>query len=169
MATSLRKHFVISGILVCICLPSSRARPSHNPEINESRQQVAGGPTLQEGKKFTLTRMANGVTKDGAPFSQNTFERGSSEKVYVVMIHFSSSESVRKEFATRLKAAVTIVEQKTLSDKNGSKEERAVATFKTKDGRIVTSILITSGTVLREIQSFSAQNALEFEKEATAN
>jgi len=54
--------------------------------------------------------MANGVTADGAPYSQNTYQRPTSEKVFVLMIHFDSPEHAKKQFEEKVNKAAKIIE-----------------------------------------------------------
>ena len=161
-------HFLLWGILLLTVASSVEGRVSRAHTNEGLCQGGVGGTSPQKSSKFTLSLMANGTTKDGFPFSQNTFERLPGEKVYVLMIHFRSSEAVKKQFAATLRDATKIIEQKKVT-KNGVTEERAVITLSMKDARALTMIVSTADTVLREVQSFSEEAALEFEEQAEAN
>jgi hypothetical protein len=165
--TSQTLYFMVSGILGFALATSAPSQTGKSgPTQNASGQQVERGTTSQKIPGFKLIRMSNGVYKGDTPFSQNTFETAPGEKVYVVMIHFLSAEGVKKEFTEKVDTATSVIERKTVKGKNDVMEERAVVAVKGKDGQVVTTILTTAGTVLREIQSYSAQAALEFEKQA---
>jgi hypothetical protein len=109
--------------------------------------------------------MSNGVSsKDGAPFSQNTYGTASGEKVYELIIHFDSPTGAKKELAYWIERAIKVVDRQQAKGKGGA-EERAVITSSGKLCKVVTIIMETDETILHQIQSCSAQAAFDFEKE----
>jgi DNA-binding Lrp family transcriptional regulator len=110
--------------------------------------------------------MGQGVTDDGAFFSQNTFKGPKGEKVFVLMIHYASPDGVKKRFEYEIAKATKVIELSTVTGEKGAKEERAVITIVAKDKNEASMILITAGNELVEVQSYSLRDALKFEKQA---
>ena len=109
--------------------------------------------------------MSNGVSsKDGAPFSQNTYRTASEEKVYELIIHFDSPAGAKKELEYWVAKATKVVDRQQVKAKTGT-EERVVATLAGKKCKEVTIIMETDVRILHQIQACSAQTALDFEKE----
>lgn len=119
---------------------------------------------------FTLVRVSNGIKDDGAPFSSNMYEtEADKQKVWVDFFHYDSPEAVKKAFDVQVKEATKIVEKGPLLDAQGQAiGERAVLIFNPPDKKASAMILWTSGNRLRDLQSFSLDTALEFEKQAHA-
>jgi hypothetical protein len=61
--------------------------------------------------KSKLLRMANGVTPDGAVFSENIYQGPDGNKVYFRIVHYPSPERAQGEFDSRIKAATRILDR----------------------------------------------------------
>src|SRR5580704_13489221 len=133
--------------------------------IRQTGQDAAGSAGPKNDGNFKLVRMANGVAADGALFSENTYERLTGEKVWVIMIHYGSAERVKTQFEDKIAKATKIIEQQKVAGEKGATEARALITFTANNKKVVPMILVTAGTELREIQSYSLQDVLECEKQ----
>ena len=133
--------------------------------IRQTGQDATGSAGPKNDGNFKLVRMANGVAADGALFSENTYERLTGEKVWVIMIHYGSAERVKTQFEEKVAKATKVIEQQKVAGEKGATEARAIITFTANNKKVVSMIIVTAGTELREIQSYSLQDALEYEKQ----
>jgi hypothetical protein len=122
--------------------------------------------------KFNVLGKSSGVTKSGASWEETLYETPTHTRVRLTIVHLDSREGAKKEYADWLKQkAVRIISEGKVQDKPATKsvttEDRAVVKFpvasECDEG---TGIFATAGTVLRIIQSCSANAAFEFEKQA---
>jgi hypothetical protein len=129
----------------------------------ENAQKVEAAPT-----GFKLIRMANGIKDDGAPFSTNVYETTrDKQKVWQDFFHYDSPEEVKTAFDVQVKKATKILETGNLLDSQGQTiGERAVLVFNPPDKKSSVMILVTDGNRLRDIQSYSLDDAMEFEKQS---
>lgn len=157
----------LSRILISFALisfSSSEKAVYGNNHCTSTRLQAGAGGRSQQELKFTLLSMSNGVSRSGAPFSQNTYGTVRGEKVYELVIHFDSATDAKKELSYWIGKAIKIVDRQQVKEKSGT-EERIVITVSGKHCEEATIIMETDKTILHQIQSCSAQAALDFEKE----
>lgn len=133
---------------------------------SDSTEKSSKTPRAPTG--FTLVRMSNGVKIDGAPYSSNLYEKiADKQRVWLDFFHYASPEEVKKAFDVQVKMATKVVEKGNLLDSEDHViGERAVLIFSPTDKKGSAMILMTYGKQLRDIQSFSLDVALEFEKQA---
>jgi hypothetical protein len=148
----------VSGLTGFAGLRSMSQADAKNPE-NSQRVEARTG--------FKLIRMANGIKDDGAPFSTNVYETTTDkQKVWQDFFHYDSPEEVKKAFDAQVKKASKIVEQGNLLDSQGQIiGERAVLIFNPPEKKSSAMILITDSNKLRDIQSYSLNDAREFERQ----
>lgn len=141
--------------------PELRSIIQADAKNSQNAQNVKAVPT-----GFKLIRMANGVKDDGAPFSTNVYETTTDEqKVWQDFFHYESPEGVKKAFDVQIKKATKVVEKGNLLDSQGQTiGERAVLIFDLPAKKSSAMILMTDGNTLRDIQSYSLEYAMEFEK-----
>ena len=113
---------------------------------------------------FHVLLVGHGKSSDGFGFSEMVYQRSTGEKAFVLMIHCDSPDGVGKEFATEVGKATKLINRQSIEEK-GVREQRAVIRFVARDKNPAFMILITAGSVLREIQSDSLESALELEKQ----
>jgi hypothetical protein len=125
-----------------------------------------------EEMKFNVLGRSSGATKSGAPWEGTLYETPTHTRVHLTIVHLDSREGAKKEYSNWLQQkAVLIISEGRVQDKPNTKsattEVRAVVKFpvasECDEG---TAIFATAGTVLRIIQSCSANAAFEFEKQA---
>ena len=159
-------HVLFIGILgLLMTIPSLGTTRSGNAIVVQTDQQGGGRARPKNAVRFTLLRMGDGVTADGARFSQDTYEGPNGEKAFAVIVYCDSPEHAKKQFGDKIKKATKIIEQQKLSDEKDATEERAVITFIAGDKKLASMILTTEGAHLREIKSYSLQDALDLEKQ----
>ena len=135
--------------------------------VNLTFAQSTSGPAPSGSKYdggFNATLVGHGKTPDGFGFSQTIYQRSTGEKVVLRMIHCDSSDGVSKKFSTEVERATKVIDRQPIQEK-GVHEQRAVIDFVARDKNQAFMILITAGSVLREIQSYSLQSALQLEKQ----
>jgi hypothetical protein len=148
---SVRGLFAICALVSTLWLPTAGTSQS-TPVSKESG--------------FFLVRMGHGSSADGHGFSQSTYQRYiGGEIVFVLMIHYDSPEDARRKFEFEIGKATKIIEHEGVTGEKGLKEQRAVINTLAKDKNTMSMILVTAGSELREIQSYSLQNVLELEKQ----
>ncbi len=159
------KYLLILGILaLTLTSPSSATTARGEGEARQTDQHAESAQPKKEAD-FVLILMGHGVAEDGASFSQNTFKGPNGQKVFVVMIHYASPDGVKRRFEYMIAKATKVIERQTVTGEKGAKEQRAVITFTARDKNEASMILITAGAELVEVQSYSLQNALQFEKQ----
>ena len=88
---------------------STNSRRFHHDQQSASETNPPGtDPDWRKG----LLRMANGVTKDGFAFSQNTYRGTDGENLYFEIFHYRSAERAKNEFDTRVKDAPHVIERR---------------------------------------------------------
>ena len=113
-----------------------------------------------------LIRMANGTTKDGFVYSENLYLGPDGEEVYFKIIHYHSTDRVKKEFEAGLNDSVKVIDHRKATDKNGQiKSEMVVITRAKADQKIVALILIASDENLRTVCSHSLKDVLAVAKD----
>jgi hypothetical protein len=114
---------------------------------------------------FTLLRMANGKTIDGAPFSRNTFRAPDDAIVYWTMVHYDSPSDAQKHFDAKVKDAIKLIERNQFLDAQGHVTgQRAVLTYEAKDRKIYGMVLTSASADLRIVESVSLQDALQLDR-----
>jgi hypothetical protein len=143
--------------------------PDLRPMIQADAQNAKSAPkTVDYPTGFKLIRMANGVKDDGAPFSSNTYEtQTDKQKVWQDFFHYDSPEQVKKAFDVQVQKASKVMEKGSLLNSEGQTVgERAVLIFNPPEKKSSAMILMTVGNKLVDIQSYSLDDALEFEKQS---
>ena len=147
------------GIGFSNCDPrrSSKTMESGNRPSDMKQDQASQFRELSSGK---------GTTKDGAPFSTQTYESKDGVKVLVMRENRDSPERASRRLQERTKEAVEIVERDTKMDEKGQRVgDRVVATFaKSDSSEKEVAVLWTNGAQFYYIQSPSLPVTLEFEK-----
>ena len=161
-------NLLIPITLILTLANSLSSEPVRDEGSAHQAYQHAGGTQSKTKDNsvlhYTLLNMAHGVTDDKASFSQNTFQAPNGAKIFVVTIHYGTIGRVKKAFEDQLAKATRVIETGSIASGGEAKEQRAVVTFTAKDKTQASMIFITAGTELREIQSRSLQDAIEFEK-----
>lgn len=103
--------------------------------------------------KFSLVRMANGLTPDGFGFSENTYRGPDGEKLYFRTVHYHSAERARAEFESRIKAATKVLDRAEAKGDGGGVAEMAVLVTTGGSGKQVSAIVLNVGENLRSVQS----------------
>jgi len=87
------------------------------------------------------------------------------EEVSFFIVHYHSSERVKREFDSRIKDAIEVIKQEENTRTSGVKSEIAVITSKDKDAKTTAIVIINDGSEdLRYITSISLQDILAVEK-----
>jgi predicted dehydrogenase len=112
-----------------------------------------------------LLRMANGVTKDGFAFSQNTYRGTDGENLYFEIFHYRSAERAKNEFDTRVKDAPHVIERRKKLDDNGQVSAELAVLSVDIDGKKPTAmIVIVSEDTFRDVRSDSLDDILRIAK-----
>jgi hypothetical protein len=159
-------YFLISVIPALTVTNPTAVTTARNEGAARQTDQHAESAQTKKEADFVLVLMSHGVAEDGASFSQNTFKGPNGQKLFVVMIHYASPDDVKKRFEYMIAKAKKVIERQTVAGEKGAKEQRAVITFTARDKNEASMILITAGIELVEVQSYSLQDALEFEKQS---
>jgi hypothetical protein len=117
--------------------------------------------------QFKLLRMWNGQTKSGAECAGRDFESPDHVKLWSTTVYLSSRDGAMKEYRAVLNGAAKIISDGKLGTGTEAGEHRAVVLVTGgKDCERVTEIVFTRDTELHLLESCSADNVFEFEKQA---
>jgi|HubBroStandDraft_1064217.scaffolds.fasta_scaffold05921_3 hypothetical protein len=108
--------------------------------------------------KFSLLRMANGLTPDGFGFSENTYRGPDGEKVYFRTFHYHSVERARAEFESRIKTATKVLDRAVTKHDGGGVDETAVLVTTGENGKSLSMIVANVGENFRSVQSNSSED-----------
>jgi len=159
-------YLLADGILALMLTSSASDAIARDNGVACQTDRHSESEQSKKEADFVLVLMGHGVADDGASFSQNTFQGPNGGKVFVVMVHYASPDAVKKRFEHEIGKATKVIERQRVTGEKGAKEQRAVITFTAKDKKEASMILITAGNELVEVQSYSLQDALKFEKQA---
>jgi hypothetical protein len=126
----------------------------------------------RDGMKFNLIGTTSGVTKSGASWDGTLYRTATGARVHLTIVHLDSREGAKNEYGSWLRLkGVRVISKGKAEDKPATKpattEDRAVVKFAVpSECDNGTAVLTTAGTLLRIIQSCSAEVAFEFEKQA---
>jgi len=133
-------------------------------ELGQSKKEQEAS-AKRDPNDWTLTRMGNGWTKSGYPFSVNTYKGSKGEIVLASMTHCGSPELAKKEYQSRIDAATKVIERGQVTDKSGKPgRDRAVLSVTEGDHKTSFRIVSPVGPNVWQIDSSSMQDALAFEK-----
>jgi hypothetical protein len=159
------QFLLLLGFLGSTIPIGAAATPNRSWERARQADQHTESPLLEKQPDFILLYMGHGVSDDGDGYSMNTFKSANGEKLFVIMLHYGSPDAVKKAFEHQLSKATKVLEQQTITGEKGEKEQRAVITFTARYKKEASRVLITAGSELREIESHSLQDVLNFEKQ----
>jgi hypothetical protein len=120
----------------------------------------------RDASDWYLTRMGNGRTKSGYPFSVNTYNGSKGGIVLASITHCGTAESANKEYQSRIDAATKVIETGKVKDKNGdTKGGRAVISVTIGNQKASVRIVSVAGSNVLQIASSSLPEVLSFERD----
>ena len=115
--------------------------------------------------RFRQLTMGNGIEKDGAACSINAWRAPDGQRLVTKTIHYDSESRAKEAFEAQAKEATKTIDRGPVLNAEGQViGQRVVFEFTVKDQKTESMIMVTDGSKLREIQSPSLEDAIEFEK-----
>jgi hypothetical protein len=115
--------------------------------------------------RFHQLTLGNGIEEDGAACSINAWRAPDGQRLITKTIHYDSESRAKQAFEARAKEATKTIDRGPVLNREGQViGQRVVFEFTIKDQKTESMIMFTDGSKLRQIQSPSLEDALEFEK-----
>jgi hypothetical protein len=131
-----------------------------------ARGRVTADRHTLETSDFSLIGMGNGVAKDRAKATMNTYLAPGGNKVFQAIIYYASDDRTKDAFEVQAKRATKIIDRgPVLNGRSHVIEQRLVYELIGRNEQTISEVMVTDGHRLIKIDSSSMADALRFEKE----